>query len=68
MEINKNIPIPKRRFSRAEFLKTLNIGDSFCVHDVQERAAYVSCSFPLKIKLLTRKQKDDMSIRIWRVG
>lgn len=67
-KIEKNIPIPDRliRYGKnIDFLKQLNIGDSFVV-EKNRKVAITGSARRTKIKLTTRSLGNG-KFRIWRI-
>ena len=61
MNIQNNIPIPK---SKVQQLRDMQVGDSFVVPDAKARQSWLSIARSTKIKVITRKENDE--IRIWK--
>jgi hypothetical protein len=73
--IEKNVPIPPRAYTaercrsarlRVQFLKQMEIGDSFKVEDEKARQLWIAHAKYYGVNLVTRKL-DGEGIRIWKV-
>lgn len=67
-KIEKNIAIPQQTKwgKNVEFLKKLDVGDSFVIEKESIRGSFGVSARRLGIKLTTRKLEDG-KIRLWRI-
>ncbi len=69
-KIEKNIPIPDKRISRIEFIRTLEVGDSFIVPTLASEVNALRSAvkyYKLKHKFRLRKIGEG-KYRIWLIS
>jgi hypothetical protein len=68
--IEKNLPLPPKKTranpKHTDFLKSLEIGDSFGVEQKKELYPFYHAAKKINIKLAFRKQEGE-KYRIWRI-